>query len=85
MPNWAASAPTKPNVYPKLLQQLRDMGFPRERCVEAIQAIDGRLDAATNFLLNNSLPPLQKSLGGQFGLAGRKTIRGPSPSGSGRM
>ena len=69
-----ASAPTKPDVYPELLQQLRDMGFPRECCVEAMQAIGGRLDAATNFLLNNPLPPLQKSLGGQFGLAGRKTI-----------
>ena len=44
------------------------MGFPRELCVVAMQAIGGRLDAATNYLLNNPLPPLQKSLGGRIGL-----------------
>ena len=58
----------KPYVNPKLLQQLRDMGFPRELCVMAMQAIGGRLDAATNYLLNNPLPLLQKSIGGQIGL-----------------
>jgi len=49
------------------LQTLMDMGFPRERCVEAMTAVGGSLDAATDYLLNNPLPPLQQSLATGFG------------------
>ena len=66
-PNWAASTPAEPDVNPEHLQSLLDMGFPRERCVEAMQAVGGSLDAATDYLLNNPLPPLQQSLGGGVG------------------
>ena len=30
--------------------RLMDMGFPREMCVEAITAVGGSLDAATDYL-----------------------------------
>merc|ERR1712039_952751 len=32
------------------------MGFPRERCIEALTA-NSSLDAATDYLLNNPVPP----------------------------
>ena len=67
-PNWAGtSTPAEPDVNPEHLQILMDMGFPRERCVEAIHAVGGTLDAATDYLLNNPLTPLQQSLGGAGG------------------
>ena len=37
-PNWTASTPAEPDVNPEQVQTLMDMGFPRERCVEAKQA-----------------------------------------------
>ena len=52
---------------PEQLQSLLDMGFPRERCIEAMQAEGGSLDAAIDYLLNNPLHPLQQSLGGGVG------------------
>ena len=55
---WAASTPAEPDMNPEHLQTLMDMGFPRERCVEAMQMVGGNLDAATDYLLNNPLPPL---------------------------
>ena len=33
----ASSTPAEPDVNPEHLQTLMDMGFPRERCVEAMQ------------------------------------------------
>ena len=43
-----------------------DMGFPRERAIEALQSTNS-LDQATDYLLNNPLPPLrQPSLGSRF-------------------
>merc|ERR550532_1890940 len=68
-PNWAASTPAEPDVNPEQMQTLMDMGFPRERCVEAMQAVGGSLDAATDYLLNNPLPPLQQSIAGAEGTA----------------
>jgi E3 ubiquitin-protein ligase HUWE1 len=68
---WAASTPAEPDINPEHLQTLMDMGFPRERCVEAMQMVGGNLDAATDYLLNNPLPSLllqqQQSLGGAGG------------------
>ena len=51
------------------LQTLMDMGFPRERCVDAMLAVGGSLDAATDYLLNNPgtpilLPSLPQAEGG---------------------
>jgi len=66
-PGWSASTPAEPDVNQEHLQTLMDMGFPRERCVEAITAVGGSLDAATDYLLNNPLPPLQQSLAPGFG------------------
>jgi len=43
------------------------MGFPRERCVEAMTAVGGSRDAATDYLLNNPLPPLQQIMATGFG------------------
>eukprot|EP00092_Neocalanus_flemingeri_P041280 GFUD01044951.1.p1 GENE.GFUD01044951.1~~GFUD01044951.1.p1 ORF type:complete len:4316 (+),score=1501.53 GFUD01044951.1:136-13083(+) len=71
-PNWSASTPAEPDVNPEHLQTLMDMGFPRERCVEAITAVGGSLDAATDYLLNNPLPPLQQSLAAGFGPGGEQ-------------
>merc|ERR1719186_2585309 len=71
-PNWSASTPAEPDVNPEHLQTLMDMGFPRERCVEAITAVGGSLDAATDYLLNNPLPPLQQSLSAGFGPGGEQ-------------
>merc|ERR1719186_930827 len=71
-PNWSASTPAEPDVNPEHLQTLMDMGFPRERCVEAITAVGGSLDAATDYLLNNPLPPLQQSIAGGFGPVGEQ-------------
>ena len=68
-PIWAnaanSSTPAEPDINAEHLQTLMDMGFPRERCIEAIQSVGGGLDAATDYLLNNPVPPLlQSSLGG---------------------
>jgi len=71
-PNWSASTPAEPDVNPEHLQTLMDMGFPRERCVEAMTAVGGSLDAATDYLLNNPLPPLQQSLSTGFGQGGEQ-------------
>ena len=71
-PNWSASTPAEPDVNPEQMQTLMDMGFPRERCVEAMQAVGGSLDAATDYLLNNPLPPLQQSIAGGFGPGGEQ-------------
>ncbi|MCP3665666.1 MAG: hypothetical protein GY696_24735 [Gammaproteobacteria bacterium] len=63
--NAASSTPAEPDINAEHLQTLMDMGFPRERCIEAIQSVGGGLDAATDYLLNNPVPPLlQSSLGG---------------------
>ena len=51
--------PAEPDINQEHLQTLMDMGFPRERCVEAMNAVGGTLDQATDYLLNNPLPPLQ--------------------------
>ena len=67
-----ASTPAEPDVNPEQVQTLMDMGFPRERCVEAMQAVGGSLDAATDYLLNNPLPPLQQSIAGGFGPGGEQ-------------
>ena len=52
----AATTPSEPDVNPDQLQWLMDMGFPRERCIEAINNTD-TVEQAADFLLNN--PPLQ--------------------------
>ena len=39
---------------------LMDMGFPRERCIEALHA-HSSLDQATDYLLNNPVPPQRSS------------------------
>ena len=64
---WSSSTPAEPDVNPEHLQTLMDMGFPRERCIEAINAVGGTLDAATDYLLNNPLTPLQQNMGGGAG------------------
>ena len=65
----SSSTPAEPDLNPANLQNLQtlvDMGFPRERCIEAINAVGGTLDAATDYLLNNpqSLQPTLSSAGG---------------------
>merc|ERR1719312_1441902 len=45
-PGWSESTPAEPDVNAEHLQTLMDMGFPRERCVEAMTAVGGSLDAA---------------------------------------
>jgi len=64
---WSVSTPAEPDIFPDHLQTLMDMGFPRERCVEAMQTVGGSLDAATEYLLNNPAPPAAQpaSLGTQ--------------------
>lgn len=60
----AASAvvapPPVPMEQPEINQEhvatLMDMGFPRERCIEALTA-NSSIDAATEYLLNNPVPP----------------------------
>ena len=49
-------APMVPEPNPESLQLLIDMGFPRERCIEAIQNTT-TLDQATEYLLNNPVAP----------------------------
>ena len=71
-PTWNSSTPAEPDVNPEHLQTLMDMGFPRERCIEAINAVGGTLDAATDYLLNNPLTPLQQSLSSGFGPTGEQ-------------
>merc|ERR1719309_1602657 len=66
-PGWSESTPAEPDVNAEHLQTLMDMGFPRERCVEAMTAVGGSLDAATDYLLNNPLLPLQQSMATGFG------------------
>ena len=52
-----AAAPEQvPEVNQTDVATLMDMGFPRERCIEALVA-NSNLDAATDYLLNNPLPP----------------------------
>jgi E3 ubiquitin-protein ligase HUWE1 len=64
-PTWAAtSTPAEPDFNPEHLQTLMDMGFRRERCIEAMQSVGGNLDAATDYLLTPVTPLLQSSLGG---------------------
>ena len=46
-----------PEVNQTDVATLMDMGFPRERCIEALVA-NSNLDAATDYLLNNPLPPV---------------------------
>ena len=72
MSQWTASTPAEPDVNPEQVQTLMDMGFPRERCVEAKQAVGGSLYAATDYLLNNPLPPLQRSIAGGCGPGGEQ-------------
>ena len=66
----AELTPAEPDVNPEHLQTLMDMGFPRDRCIEAINAVGGTLDAATDYLLNNPLTPLHQSLSSGFGPPG---------------
>ena len=60
VPPVAAAAPAAQEQVPEVNQTdvatLMDMGFPRERCIEALEA-NSNLDAATDYLLNNPLPP----------------------------
>ena len=49
-------APMVPEPNPESVQLLMDMGFPRERCVEAIRNTT-TLDQATEYLLNNPVAP----------------------------
>jgi E3 ubiquitin-protein ligase HUWE1 len=73
---WAASTPAEPDINPEHLQTLMDMGFPRERCVEAMQMVGGNLDAATDYLLNNPLPPLLLQQGPGLGGSGSNSFVG---------
>ncbi len=77
---WASSTPAEPDLNPEHLQTLMDMGFPRERCVEAMQMVGGNLDAATDYLLNNPLPSLlqqqQQQQGGGGGGGGSNSFIG---------
>lgn len=56
----AAAAPVPMQEQPEINQEhvatLMDMGFPRERCIEALTA-NSSIDAATEYLLNNPVPP----------------------------
>ena len=49
-------APVIPEVSQPDVARLMDMGFPRERCIEALTA-NPNLDAATDYLLSNPAPP----------------------------
>merc|ERR550532_3890890 len=67
---WSSSTPAEADVNAEHLQTLMDMGFPRERCIDAMLAVGGSLDAATDYLLNNPgtpilLPSLPQEGGGE--------------------
>lgn len=60
----SSTATTEPDLNPEQLQWLMDMGFPRERCIEAINNT-GSIDQAADYLLNNPpLPPLNAGASG---------------------
>ena len=72
--------PAEPDVNQEDLQRLMDMGFPRDRCVEAIRNTS-TLDQATDYLLtahNNPLLNLRSSVG--LGGAGPSGAIAPPPS-----
>ena len=64
-----SEGPPELDVNQEDLQRLMDMGFPRDRCVEAMRNTS-TLDQATDYLLNNPLPTLRPSSG----------LGGPGPS-----
>ena len=49
-----------PEVNQEHVATLMDMGFTRERCIEALQA-HSSLEQATDYLLNNPVPPQRSS------------------------
>ncbi|XP_059079512.1 E3 ubiquitin-protein ligase HUWE1-like isoform X2 [Tigriopus californicus] len=76
----------EPDINPEHLERLMDMGFPRERCLEAIQST-GSLDQATDYLLTNPFPPpsvpvVGLSRGGAVASGGSFSSAGPSMSGA---
>lgn len=54
--------PAEPDVNQTHMQSLMDMGFPRDRCVEALQMTDS-LEQATDYLLHYPLPALNALTG----------------------
>ena len=58
----SAPPPAAPEADQESVQRLMDMGFPRDRCIEAIRNTS-TLDQATEYLLNNPIPPLRVSEG----------------------
>ena len=54
--------PAEPDVNQAHMQSLMDMGFPRDRCVEALQMTDS-LEQATDYLLHYPLPALNAITG----------------------
>lgn len=68
----------EPDINPEHLERLMDMGFPRERCIEAIQST-GSLDQATDYLLTNPFPPPSVPVVGQSrGAAGGSSFQSAS-------
>ena len=74
VPSTPLEGPTEPDVNQEDLQRLMDMGFPRDRCVEAIRNTS-TLDQATDYLLTTHHNPL-------LNLRSSVTLGGPAPSGA---
>ena len=73
--------PAEPDVNQAHMQSLMDMGFPRDRCVEALQMTDS-LEQATDYLLHYPLPALNALTGGGAAGAASATAVGPAPQGA---
>ena len=73
-PPVSLEGPAEPDVNQADLQRLMDMGFPRERCVEAIRNTS-TLDQATDYLLTAQNNPL-------LNLRSSTSLAGPSTSGT---
>ena len=74
--------PAEPDVNQAHMQSLMDMGFPRDRCVEALQMTDS-LEQATDYLLHYPLPALNALTGGGGAAGGAANVGavGPAPQG----
>eukprot|EP00095_Tigriopus_kingsejongensis_P000123 maker-scaffold450_size166944-snap-gene-0.20 protein:Tk00123 transcript:maker-scaffold450_size166944-snap-gene-0.20-mRNA-1 annotation:"hypothetical protein DAPPUDRAFT_313219" len=86
-PSGLAAAPLPqlppPHINPDHLVRLMDMGFPRERCIDAIQSTES-LDQATDYLLNDPFPTTPNvSVGGSSGAPGESLGGTGSAGGSG--
>ena len=72
--------PSEPDVNQAHMQSLMDMGFPRDRCVEALQMTDS-LEQATDYLLHYPLPALNALTSGNGSSASAGAV-GQAPQGS---